>query len=115
MGKQKKNNAKRKALNEFRYNYATGHTNYVFEDTGNRYNGVGLTTDPTTFKKSNMPLKTNAKKNDTVQSYVRNGIVSKKKNKYSSVDKRFKFSDDDFKNVKSKIRNFKNNRRKKGK
>lgn len=107
---------KRVAKNEFRYNYATQHTNYIFEEENGKYHGVGLTTKPTTFGKKNMPLNINTKRGEKQKSYVRNGIVTNKISEYSGVDKRFSFKNIfDFLNIKAIIRNYKNNRRKRKK
>ncbi len=113
----KMSKGKRKALNEFRYNYNQKHTNYVFEDDGNKYHSIGLTHQKATKDKNNkvhnnMQLNINAKKNANENSFVRYGIITDKKQNYSSIDKRFQFSDEDFKNVKAKIRNYKKNRKK---
>ena len=59
-----------------------------------------------------MPLSINPQKNRNEQAYIRNGIIIDKKRSYSGVDKRFKFSKEDMLNVKSKIRNYKKNRKK---
>ena len=99
--------------NEFRYNRNTKHMNYIFLEKENKFKAIGLTTNNETFGRKNMPLKVNAQKNKTEQSYVRNGIISEKINNYGPVDNRFSFSSEDFPNVKSKIRNYKNRIRKK--
>jgi hypothetical protein len=93
--------------NEFRFNNSTGHPNYIFEESNGRYRGVGITHEPTTFNKKNMPLHKNPQKGKTDKSYIRNGIISDKKNNYSRVKNNFEFCKIDFRNVKSKIRNYK--------
>lgn len=98
--------------NEFRFNYNTKHMNYVFLEKNKKYRAIGLTTEPETFGKKNMPLLQNAQKGHSEPSFIRNGIISGKKNNFAEPDKRFLFSDSDFKNVKSKIRNYKNRVRK---
>ena len=111
---------KRKARNEFRYNYSTKHINYIFEEDGRNYHSVGLTHQRKTHYKNkwykNMPLIINPKKNDNSKSYVRFGIISQNKKSFANkTDKRFKFSKDDYFNVKSKIRNYKKYRKKRSK
>ena len=109
---------KRRTINEFRYNYSTKHMNYIFEEDGVNYHSLGLTTKRFTRGKRNkvirnMPLVKNPKKNDNRKSYVRFGIISQNKKSFANnVDKRFKFSDYDYSNVKSKIRNYKKRRKK---
>ena len=109
---------KRKARNEFRYNFSTKHMNYVFEEDGKNYHSLGLTTKRYTRGKrnlymKNMPLSINPKKNDNRKSYIRFGIISQNKKSFANkTDKRFKFSKDDYFNVKSKIRNYKKYRKK---
>lgn len=60
-----------------------------------------------------MPLKQNPKKGDKQSAYVRNGIITDKKNNYSKKPiKNMQFENSDFTNVKSKIRNYKKQRKK---
>ena len=94
--------------------------NYVFEEDNGKYHSVGITHDKATKPNSksnkriqNMPLRQNPKKNAIEQSYVRYGVIRKPKEKYSNVSSGWSFADDDFANVKSKIRNFKRKRKKK--
>jgi len=104
---------KKVSKNEFRYNYNTKHMNYVFEEDGKYYHSIGLTTKSKTSKKKNMPLFENPKRGSDKQSFVRNGIITNKKKNYSATsDRRFRFSDIDFPNVKSKIRKYKSSRKK---
>ena len=104
---------KRKSRNEFRYNYDTGHIVYVFEEEKSKYKGLGITHSKRTFRTKNMPLFYNPQKGKKQKAYIRNGIINKKKSSFAKhSDKRFKFSFPDFRNVKSKIRNFKKLRRK---
>jgi len=104
---------KRYTKSEFRYNYNTKHMNYVFEEDGKYYHSIGLTTKSKTSKKKNMPLFENPKRGSDKQSFVRNGIITNKKKNYSATsDRRFRFSDIDFPNVKSKIRKYKSSRKK---
>lgn len=99
--------------NEFRYNNNTKHMNYVFGESHNRYYSVGLTTEAKTFNKSNMPLNDNPHKGKTEKSYVRNGIISDRKQSYDrKPNKNWNFSKDDFPKVKSKVRHYKKNKRK---
>lgn len=93
--------------------------NYIFEEEGNKYRSVGITHDDTTWdnkkrrRRSNMPLQQNPQRGKTSPSYIRYGIITDKKNNYSRHTARnFRFSSSDYKNVKSKIRNYKNKRRK---
>ena len=110
MTKQKK---KLTPKNEFRFNNNTKHMNYVFGASNKRYYSVGLTTEPETFNKKNMPLENNPHKGDTGKSYVRNGIISDRKKAYDrKPNKNWKFSNEDFPKVKSKVRNYKKRRRK---
>lgn len=110
---------KRKSKNEFHYNYTHGHMNYVFEKDGKKYHSVGITHKKTTYDKkknkrhNNMPLVVNPEKNKNDDSYVRYGIITDKIVNYSkNPSNKFNFNSDDFKNIKSKIRNYKNRRRK---
>lgn len=104
---------KRTTKNEFRYNYNTKHTNYIFEDDGKNYHAVGITHHKKTFGKKNMPLDSNPQKGKKEKAYARNGIITDKKRNFSKkTDKRFGFSKSDKSKVKSKIRNFKLNRKK---
>lgn len=94
--------------NEFRYNFTHKHKTYVFGETDNNYQSVGITHSPKTFKKNNMKLNTNPQKGKIEQSYIRNGIINDKKNNYSKrTIKNLSFDKDDFSNVKSKIRHYK--------
>ena len=104
---------KKISKNEFRYNYDTKHPSYVFMEDENKYKAFGLTHKNKTFNKTNMPLSKNPNPDDENTSYLRNGVVSSKKKNFSPILKNFVFSDEDFKNVKSKIRNYKNKIRKK--
>lgn len=104
---------KRKSRNEFRYNYETGHMNYIFEEDSKRYHGLGITHKSKTYGRKNMPLENNPQRGKTRKSYLRYGYISNYKYKFANkTDKRFSFSKSDLKNVKSKIRNFKSHRRK---
>ena len=104
---------KSKAMNEFRFNYETGHMNYVFRRTGERYQAVGITHKKKTNGRKNMPLENNPQRGKTRKSYIRNGIINNSKYRFSrKADKRFSFSKRDFANVKSKIRNYKSRNRK---
>lgn len=109
--------SKRYARNEFRYNYKTKHYNYIFEEDGKLLHGVGITHQKRTRLKNkwykNMPLKQNPQQNKIEKSYIRSGYIAQNKNTFGKVDKRFAFRNDtDKANVKSKIRHFKNERRK---
>lgn len=99
--------------NEFRFNHAQGHINYIFGESGEKYKSVGLTHQSETFGKKNMPLKKNPEKGNNSQAYIRNGIISDKKKYYGKPEKKYQFDDEDKKNVKSKIRHYKNEQRKK--
>ena len=104
---------KRKAKNEFRYNNSTSHPNYIFEESGKKYRALGLTHSDKTFGKPNMPLKSNPRKTDSKPAYIRNGIISEKKSNFSEKPiKGMSFGQEDFPNVKARIRNYKKNRRK---
>lgn len=103
---------KRESKNEFRFNYDTGHMNYVFEEEGNKYHSVGITHDRKTFGKKNMPLDVNPQDGHNEKAYIRNGIITNKKRSYfKSFDNSFKFSESDFPKIKSKIRNYKSRRK----
>ena len=109
---------KRISKNEFRYNYNTKHMNYVFEEQGKKYHSLGLTTKKHTRDKNkkwhkNMPLDVNAKSGESKKSYIRYGYITQNQNTFGKIDKRFKFANEDKQKVKSKIRYFKNQRRKK--
>lgn len=106
---------KRKPKAEFRFNYDNKHKQFVFEQEGNQYRSVGLTHEEKTFGIKNMPLHANPQSKKNEQAYIRNGIVSGNVKSYSKrTIKSLKFSSEDLKNVKAKIRNYKK-RRKKGK
>ena len=108
--KQKK---KLRPKSEFRYNHDTGHMNYVFLGNDDSFRSVGLTSHDTTFGRRNMPLHNNPKKGDKKPYYVRNGIVSDSKRSYSKkTAKNYKFSNADKANVKSKIRHYKKEQKK---
>ena len=112
---KKKKRANSNVRNEFRWNLDTDHPNYVFEvdDEKEEYHAVGLTSEPTTFGDPNMPLKSNGKKGKEKKSYARNGIVEDSKRSFAKKPmKNMKFSQEDMPNVKSKIRNYKKERKK---
>lgn len=103
-----KKKKKIKPRNEFRYNYATGHPNYIYGETDKRYKGVGITHESETFGKKNMPLTKNPQKGKTDKAYIRNGYISDKKSNFRKRPlKGFEFDKSDFANVKSKIRHVK--------
>lgn len=109
--KRKNSNAR----NEFRYNLDAGHPNYVFEanEETDEWKAVGITHEKETFGKANMPLVKNPKETDTRPAYVRNGVVETgHKNLGRKTMKKMKFSEEDMPNVKSKIRNYKKERKK---
>lgn len=107
---------KRVSKNEFRYNRKTKHMNFIFEEDMNNYHSLGLTTDEYTFKKKNILLKNNPQKNRNYPSYIRNGIISQKKDTYArKTDNRFNFSSEDYPVVKSRIRKYKSYRKNKKK
>lgn len=115
--KRKKN--KKISKNEFRYNYDTKHMNYVFEEDNKRYHALGLTTKSRTKDKNgvarkNMKLNTNPEKDNFAEdSYIRYGYITGRINSFSKkTSKKFAFDVEDFKNVKSKIRKYKSNRKK---
>jgi hypothetical protein len=102
--------------NEFRYNNATHHPNYVFEQHNNKYHAVGITHTSMTFGKKNMPLNKNPKKNDTSIAYIRTGIITDKINNFSRKPiHTMAFDKTDFQKVKSKIRNYKKKRKRQNK
>ena len=108
---------KRYAKSEFRYNYNTRHMNYIFEEDGNKYHSLGLTYQRRTLDENNklhknMPLLYNPQRNRTKKSYIRYGVISQNKKTFGNIDRRFAFSYHDFPKVKSKIRNYKKNRKK---
>ncbi len=94
-------------MNEFRYNRHVNHNTYVFGDDGKKYKAVGITHKETTFGLRNMPLEINPQKDRTEPAFVRNGIISDTYSAFDKPKKNFSFSINDFKNVKSKIRNYK--------
>lgn len=109
---------KRYACNEFRFNYTHGHMNYIFEEDGKKYHSLGLTHHQFTKDKNkkwrkNMPLTKNPEKGDNQPSYIRYGVISDKKNNYyHKPSGKFTFTSEDLSRVKSKIRNYKNRRKK---
>ena len=113
-----KKRAQSSARSEFRFNFRTGHPNYIFEadEKRRRYSAVGITHEEKTFGRSNMPLKNNPKKGDKKPAYVRNGIIEDGQRSFGRREiKNMKFSETDMPNVKSKIRKHKSERRKKRK
>lgn len=111
-----KERAESNVRNEYRYNLDAQHPNYVFEVNiqDDEWKAIGITHEAETFGKPNMPLKQNPKKTDDRPSYVRNGIVEDGHKNFSRKKmKNVRFSKEDMPNVKAKIRNFKNERRKK--
>ncbi len=108
MAKKRKSVAK----NEFRFNANQKHMTYIFEDDGKKYSSVGITHQQQTFGKENMPLKNNPQKCRTDSAYIRNGIIRDKHDSYGRAKNNYKFSDEDYPKVKSKIRNYKKNRKK---
>lgn len=111
MAKKKKKTVK----NEVRYNKHTKHFDYVFEDDGNRYTSFGITHHDKTFGIKNMPLKQNPQMNHTEQAFVRNGKNRSPHKNYGKVKNNFAFSNEDFANVKAKVRNTKKNSKKRKK
>lgn len=106
--------SKRYSKNEFRFNFDTKHKQYIFEESNGKYRSLGITHEPITFGKKNMPLKNNPQRGKTDKAYIRNGIVSGSKKRYSTrTIKNLSFCKNDMANIKSKIRNYKKNRRKK--
>ena len=110
---------KRYSKNEFRYNYYTNHTNYIFEEDGNNYHSLGLTHQRKTFDnrnnkwRKNLPLFNNPNKKDNSKSYVRYGVITQNRKTFSnSVDNRFMFSENDMPKVKSIVRKYKTVRHK---
>ena len=98
---------KYKPKNEFRYNYDSKHPNYIFGESKNKYKSLGITHKETTFNKKNMPLKYNPNRLSKSKAYIRHGVITTKKSNYSKKLKNYRFADCDYKNVKSKIRNYK--------
>lgn len=111
---KKKKRQNSSARNEFRYNNQTKHPNYIFEESNGKYRSLGVTHQERTFGKQNMPLDKNPKKGEEKKAYIRNGVISAKKSNYSKKTiNNMSFNQSDYKNVKSKIRNYKKNRKKK--
>ncbi len=107
-----------KTRNEFRLNLDANHPNFIFEEDKEKdeISSIGITHEPETFGVKNMPLTENPKKGKTEQAYIRNGVIqSSHKNFSRKTLKNMKFSSEDKPNVKSKIRNYKKNRKKKNK
>ena len=106
-----------KSRSEFRYNTDTLHPQYVFNYEDKKYTSVGITHEPKTFNRKNMPLQKNPKQGDNRPAYIRNGIVNGGYMAYGKkrTIKSMGFSAVDKANVKSKIRNYKNRQRKVGK
>lgn len=98
---------KQKQKNEFRYNRNTKHMNYIFAENDKYYIGMGLTTEEYTFGIKNMPLRKNLQRNHEEESYIRNGIITSKKQNYAHADKRFEIvNEDDKACIKAKKRNY---------
>lgn len=104
---------KRVAKNEFRYNRNEKHMTYVFEDDGKKYTSVGLTHNPESFGKKNIPLSKNPQKHHDEPAYIRNGVIRDRHVSYGKANRDFAFSSDDYPKVKAKIRNYKKKRKKK--
>lgn len=108
----KKKRETRGTRDEFRFNIDARHYNYIFEvhETDDEYYALGITTEPETFGKGNIPLKHNPQKGKTQPSFIRNGeIVAGHKAFGRKVEKNIKFHSDDIPNVKAKKRNAKKN------
>ena len=112
-GKGKNKKAKRVSKNEFRYNNQTKHPNYIFEEENGKYHSIGITSSDRTFGKKNLPLVENPQKSKKGKpAHLRNGIIVDKKKNYSTKTiKNMSFSKIDEPNVKSKVRNYKRNRK----
>lgn len=110
-----KNKRKFKPKNEFRFNRKTNHNTYIFGDDGKNYKALGITHKDKTFGKNNMPLANNPQKGKSEKAYIRNGIISDTYSHFDKPKKNFGFSNEDFSNVKSKIRNYKNRQKKRNK
>ena len=102
----------KRARNEFRFNFNHKHKQYVFEETEKDFKSLGITHNESTFGVKNMPLEKNPQKDKTEKSYIRNGVIVDEKSAYGRVLKNYEFSDNDFASVKSKIRNYKKNKKK---
>ena len=111
--KEKKTKNKYEPKNEFRFNHATNHPNYVFGKEGNKCKAMGITHEAETFGKKNMPLKENPNLKDKRKAYIRNGIISQNE-RYMSKEtiNNLEFSSEDYPMVKSKRRNYIKNRKK---
>lgn len=103
---------KRTSKNEFRFNNRTNHPNYIFEDDGRRYSALGITHSAETMGKKNMPLSVNPQVGKYEKSYIRHGVIQLKHEAFGSTNRKFKFSKEDFTNVRSKIRKYKKIRKK---
>ena len=102
---------------EFRFNFNTKHTNFIFEQENNKYHGIGLTHSAETFDKKrnkmrqNIPLFENPQKNKKDKAYIRYGIITNTTASYGEVRKNFKFAPDDIPTVKFIARNYKKKRK----
>lgn len=104
---------KRVAKNEFRYNRNQKHITFVFEDDGKRYTAVGITHQPESFGKKNMPLEHNPQKfKQKGDSFVRNGFIRDRHSSYGRPNNNYALSSEDYPKVKAKIRNYKKKRKK---
>ena len=116
MARKKKPKRRYTPRNEFRFNINAKHPNYIFEvdEEHDMWRAIGITHEEETFGVKNAPLKVNPKETDNRRSYMRNGIVNGNHGDYSKKTmKNMKFSEEDFPNVKAKVRNAKKNRKKK--
>ncbi|MDE7337064.1 MAG: hypothetical protein K2N32_03000 [Clostridia bacterium] len=106
--KEKQANSKKyEPRNEFRFNHATKHPNYIFGKDGRKYKAMGITHDQKTFGKNNMPLNKNPNRADKRSAYIRNGIISQDERYMSEKTlSNLSFSEEDYANVKSKRRNY---------
>lgn len=100
---------------EFRFNTDANHPQYVYRYKNKKYSSLGFTHEPETFGQKNMPLKRNPKKGDSSKAYIRNGVVEGSYEAYGGrrTRKNLEFEKTDKANVKSKIRHYKNEERKK--
>ncbi len=106
----KKNKRKNKVVpkSEFRYNFTEKHKTYIFAEVGNKYKSLGITHKSETFGRKNMKLDKNPQNGKSEPAYIRNGIISDKKNNYGKrIINNLSFSKADFARVKAKIRHYK--------
>jgi len=85
-----KNKSKNKAIekNEFRYKIKTGrtpHAHHVYEQEGNSFKSIGVSTKAKIRGKDSIPMVKNPEPNNKEKAYFRPVSVKDHKNKYGNI------------------------------